>query len=113
METDMEIDMSNLAPPDEKYIVFKKDEFQEWFETAANDSVPFPIPNPVPDAVVIRRQDVFAPPALDCYANSISVALELFPTDADDHLHDYLQSVADYFHLNATASWAIDRKLPD
>ena len=64
----------------------------------------------LPDAVVIRRQDVFAPPALDAYANSIRVALALAPQNG---VTAQLAKIADYFHEQAVISWDANRKLPD
>jgi hypothetical protein len=66
---------------------------------------------PVPDAVVIRRQDVFAPPALDAYANAITVVIESGCLAIEDRRR--LQGVADYFHDQAAKSWSEQRKLPD
>lgn len=111
---------------DEKYIVFKRDEFEKWAEVDAA----YGFPAPIPDAVVIRRQDVFAPPALDAYANAILcvvTALEGVKRGAEirnekpDRPIDYtpgemaerLQGIADYFHQQATMAWESERKLPD
>lgn len=67
------------------------------------------------DAVVIRRQDQFAPPALDAYANSILVALSLVAHN-DQHAQERaksLKEIADYFHHQASLAWDTARKLPD
>ena len=69
------------------------------------------LPQPVNDAVVIRRQDIFAPPALDAYANSIMVAMSL--TDGSDARLRRLQEIADYFHEQADISWNSKRRIPD
>jgi len=72
---------------------------------------------PVEDAVVIRRQDVFAPPALDAYANAIQCVVEAMSTQASEprtfQLMGRLQYIADYFHEQAAKSWSEQRKLPD
>lgn len=69
------------------------------------------------DAVVIRRQDVFAAPALEAYANAIQClieAIDLVPYDADlDKSKQSLRDIADYFHDQADRSYMIQRKLPD
>lgn len=102
------------APVDDKYIVFKRDEFTNWLYTVN----PGPGIDPVMDAVVIRRQDVFAPPALDTYANGIQIAIEAMLGVGTDNpspipgVHR-LQDIADYFHRQAAASWQSVRKLPD
>lgn len=78
----------------------------------------------VPDAVVIRLQDVFAPPALYAYANSISVAVEVL--EREERIDPFsprgvrlfeqianLKQIADYFAQAAEESAHVDRKLPD
>lgn len=102
---------------DQKFITFKRPEMEKWM---ANNPSPG-LPSPVPDAVVIRRQDKFAPPALDAYSNSILVAIEMFmDSGMGDQMNDKqeatlnrLQEIADYFHEAAVASWTSQRKLPD
>lgn len=95
---------------DEKYVVFKRDEWEQYFRTQGAS-----ILVAVEDAVVIRRQDVFAPPALDAYANSISVAVEALQgrEGVDTALIAKLLKVADYFHSQAQTAWITERKLPD
>lgn len=94
-----------------KYIVFKRAEFDQWLINHPSDLLGkdgnYAVV-PVPDAVVIRRQDVFAPPALDAYANSISIALEI-----SEAPNTHLQVIADYFHEQACEAWQTDRKIPD
>lgn len=95
---------------DDKYVVFKKAEFDEWYNRVLKDSVPG-VPMALDDAVVIRQQDVFAPPALDVYANGIEVALSLTATGGETTTR--LRETADYFHTRAAESWHMKRKLPD
>lgn len=68
------------------------------------------------DAVVIRRQDVFAPPALDAYASAIQVVIEMLgqciPIEENLALSG-LQDIADYFHEQAAKAWNEQRKVPD
>lgn len=91
---------------DDKYIVFKKDEWDKMYGTPAPHQV-----QPINDAVVIRRQDKFAAPALHTYASVLSAAAEVCPiTD----LRINLQRVADYFHEQAMlATEARFKKFPD
>jgi len=65
----------------------------------------------VEDAVVIRRQDKFAPPALDAYANAITMVIEAGNLALPSRQR--LQSIADYFHDQASKAWTESRKLPD
>lgn len=100
---------------DEKYIVFKKEEWDSFRKQFRPTSPPLP----VEDAVVIRRQDMFAPPALDAYANAITVALTvLSEADGGADIYDAeipkkLRDVADYFHEQAKLAWDLHRKIPD
>lgn len=87
----------------DKYIVFKRDEFLAD-GTAAE----------LEDAVVIRRQDVFAPPALDAYANAIQCVVEVLANNTPATGRSaQLQTIADYFHDQAAKAWSEQRKLPD
>jgi hypothetical protein len=93
----------------EKYVVFKRDEWD-----AAPHRIDVSEPKEVEDAVVIRRQDVFAPPALDSYANAITVALELTVHGVSQSKRSkQLRHIADYFHQQAELAWNTERKIPD
>lgn len=56
---------------DDKYVVFKLEDYQEWLSNAGATL------SPLEDAVVIRTQDIFAAPALYAYANCISTCREI------------------------------------
>lgn len=94
-----------------KYITFKRDEFEKWL--APQEPVPS-LPQAVMDAVVIRRQDVFSPPAFDAYANAIQVVIEILTqgTESSGKTAD-LRQTADYFSEQAAKAWQERRKLPD
>lgn len=90
---------------DEKYIVFKRVDNTGGINIYGE---------PLEDAVVIRKQDVFAPPALDAYANSIMVVIEaLKVTGSEPGLVPRLQKIADYFRAQAEDAYDMQRKLPD
>jgi hypothetical protein len=96
-----------------KYIVFKQEEFDRWANGLGERDMER-MPLGLPDAVVIRRQDVFAPPALDAYANAIQVVIETLCNGAKPSGRtEQLQAIADYFHDQAAKSWTEQRKLPD
>ncbi|PYS90464.1 MAG: hypothetical protein DMF62_04695 [Acidobacteria bacterium] len=96
---------------DEKYIVFNREEFDFWHLKYLSD---IDICEPVRDAVVIRKQDVFAPPALDAYANAILVVVEaLKVTGSEPGLVPRLLKISDYFRLQAEDAYDMQRKLPD
>lgn len=96
----------------EKYVIFKVDEFRAWYGqlSVGGTSHEIPAPFPISDAVVIRRQDIFAPPVLDAYASSILIALQL---QEDPSKYAGLRAIADYFHQQATLAWNTQRKVPD
>lgn len=96
---------------DNKYIVFKRDEF---FELAKELSLTIE-PIALPDATVIRSQDLFAAPALHAYANSISVSMNILSGMlVDQKVTEQLREVSDYFHERAIEAEQIEyRKLPD
>lgn len=101
---------------DEKYVVFRRDDFNDIFTD--NNLIAGKVRQDlstiqVKDAVVIRTQDIFAAPALDAYANSISVALMIMGYKPGDP-HPELANTADYFHERATEAWRReDKKIPD
>jgi len=102
-----------------KYIVFKREEFNgllgiwmsrmgldiELDERTMNEAHQAALP----DAVVIRRQDLFAGPALHSYASSIAIASKL----SDGQGRSALQPIADYFHEQAVLADDEGWKLPD
>lgn len=121
---------------DQKYIVFKRDAFYQLMgelalppylhhEEASAQWDCAPLAQRIkeraeqeclPDAVVIRRQDVFAAPALEAYANAIQCVIEAgrgTAIDIDVLVLGRLREVADYFHEQACKSYDTPhRKLP-
>lgn len=125
---------------DQKYVVFKRNEFYEMMgmlalppyhgttETGrhemagkhwdcapiAQDIIEKAEATALPDAVVIRRRDVFAAPALEAYANAIVCALALAKgSSLEGSSIAGLQDIADYFHQQAEKSYGEVRKVPD
>lgn len=115
---------------EEKYLVFKGDEFVKLLDKTnslidsgwaydGGDLSKWVEEILVEDAVVIRRQDVFSPPAFDAYANSIMVTIEALRARGITHegnnpsMIDRLGAIADYFHAQADMAWDTDRKIPD
>jgi hypothetical protein len=110
--------MTDDAPMDDKYVVFKREALDELLLAFANNLTPTVgsalnnfVEAVVEDAVVIRRQDIFAPPALEAYANGIHVALQL--SQPGDEAAGRLQKIADYFHSQASEAWMVSKKVPD
>ena len=93
---------------DDKYITFKRAEFEEWYKRA---NIRFEIPQALNDATVIRGQDLFAAPALDVYAASIAIVLKF--GGMADNTRKELQAAATYFHERAEESREISFKTPD
>ena len=115
--------MESLAevpePNDQKYITFKREEFMQWLgELSGKDLRNLPVPNllhnaeriTVEDAVVIRRQDYFAAPALATYASTIGLATHL--TD-DPKRRAQLIAIADYFQRQSEIAGDEAWKFPD
>jgi len=97
----------------DKYVTFKKDEFDKWVDGLVESDIEN-MPWGITDAVVIRRQDVFAPPALDAYANAMQTAIEVLTNGTPPSgTTQRLQDIADYFHDQAAKAWSEQRKLPD
>lgn len=102
-----------MVVEDDKYVVFKRDEFNEWLDGDRKDR---DLPRYLDDAVVIRRQDVFAAPALDAYANCISAAVQVMKLGGTEYSNGQarrLQNVADYFQAQAEAAREVLPKIPD
>lgn len=96
---------------DEKYIVFPRSQFNEWTRVLTSGFGSLgEIPSSVDDAVVIRRQDFFASPALAGYAASIAIAARL---TEDEETRKTLLGVADYFQQQSELAAAEGYKLPD
>lgn len=103
---------------DDKYITFKRDEFDEWVANLMNDvEILMPnvvvLPEELQDAVVIRTQDLFAGPALHAYASSIAVAMQVLREVSHEERALQLSEIADYLFQRAEEADAQVGKLPD
>lgn len=76
---------------DEKYIVFKR---SDWEEASQNLGSAW-VPEPVEDAVVIRTRDIYAGPALHAYAHAAMTTLEFLPEGSPSR--DSIDQVVNYF----------------
>jgi len=91
-----------------KYVVYKREDFDQHI----NRGIP-PMTAQmyeVPDAVVIRRQDIFASPALAGYAASIAIAAKLTNNEED---RKRLLQLADFFEEQARLAADEGYKIPD
>jgi hypothetical protein len=101
---------------DEKYIVFPRDKFKEMIEPRAMNFATAEIHRielmglAINDAVVIRRQDLFAGPALHAYSNNMVMAARMI---SEGEEQKRLLGIADYFHEQAVLSDAEAWHLPD
>lgn len=103
-----------------KYVVFKKTEWDESMSSYLSQQkargYPVPLPDEVEDAVVMRRQDVFAAPAFRVYANSMAASMVVAAKLVAPGLHlesETISKIARYFEEQAELSEAEDRKVPD
>ena len=133
MESVGEVILEAEEPP-EKYITFKRDEFfammgylalPPWRDHESGDLVGAamdcaPLAEDITkevervrlkDAVVIRRQDYFAAPALNAYAQCIAISARLIQDDLVRQ--GELLQIADYFHQQAELAAEEGWKLPD
>lgn len=105
---------------DAKYITFKREDFMQlvglWSSQhmLGTTNVPGLLDDvdqiEVTDAVVIRRQDYFAAPALAGYADALAIVIKL--TD-DSKQRNELLRVADYFQRQAELAAEEGWKTPD
>lgn len=91
---------------DDKYATFKRDSAIR----VAEGYVTFQTADELPDAVVIRRQDLIASPALATYASMIACAIKL---SMDPAVSAQLQQVADYFQRQSELAADEGYKFPD
>lgn len=110
--------MNHEDPVDRKYIVFKRSDFFMMLGFLMDPDTPAKGPQTaldeveklyLRDAVVIRRQDYLAAPALATYASVIGLASHLTTGEVKDRLLD----VADYFHQQSELATEEAWKLPD
>lgn len=105
------------TPNDDKYITFKTDDFMMWvahgvaddeekFKLAFNDAIMLSLD----DAVIIRRQDYFAAPALAMYAATIATTIRLIE---DPDRRAQLVAIADYFTRQSELAGDEGWKYPD
>ena len=105
---------------DEKYIVLKTEDFEEYRRleaqnTGVNVKPGWLTQKRIMDAVVIRKQDLFAAAALHTYASSISIAISIIEQRDPEgwHLVNRLRDIADYFHEAAVEAEETGHKVPD
>lgn len=111
-----------IPPQDDKYIVFKKPDFYQMLgyllSEASLAGTSYVMPSALDevekqylkDAVVIRRQDYFASPALATYASMIGMA-NILATDPE--MKERLTRVADYFQRQSEVAGDEAWKFPD
>jgi len=103
--------VDTLSGDNEKYIVLRKDKLPEGYLAvlSGNDSDTINIVVSdaiVQDAVVIRRQDLFAAPCLATYANMIALVARRVEDPE-------LLAIADYFEGQAQLASEEGHKYPD
>lgn len=99
---------------DRKYVTFKREDLDKLLsEMAAVDpSLALGVLGRIEltDAVVIRRQDYFASPALATYASCIAITTVLMQ---DAQVKERLRRVGDYFQRQSELAAEEGWKLPD
>jgi hypothetical protein len=90
-----------------KYIVFKREDFEkEFFNPSLINEFE---KHEIKDAVIIRRQDLFASPCLLTYATMITMVAAHHP---NKKIKAELQIIADYFHQQGVLAGEEGWKLP-
>jgi hypothetical protein len=108
----------------DKYVVFKSEDwsaFEGAFDATTQNREPRltpMLPMPLMDAVVIRKQDVFAAPGLYGYAASIQTAIEvaqrLDPSSLTEEEQWRLEALRDFFFEQGhEAAEHSPKKIPD
>jgi len=101
----------------DKYIVLKRKHFEGLMEDSRSLVAEYPVVSRIlerleelelPDAEVIRHQDLFAAPGLFAYANVIQTGLDLMfpdgPVEATREVRSHLADIRDYFWQAAQES---------
>lgn len=93
-----------MTTPDEKYVVFKRSDWDRFVKNVEHEIPTDDVPgiSPLTDAVVLRTKDQFAGPALHAYCGAVLSAAEMVPRgELQDSARASLVSIADYFHERA------------
>lgn len=107
------VDGNGEIDGDDKYIVFNRKDFLQYMQPQAMNFATAEMHSrglqamALADAVVIRRQDLFASPALATYASCIAISLRTGLENAT------LRNVADYFQRQSELAAEEGWKLPD
>ena len=110
--------MTDMTDTDGKYVTFRREEFMQmvgqWTtQDMSRRQVPAVLAEvnilEVKDAVVIRRQDLFASPCLGTYAQMIAMVANNI---SDKEQGKGLLDIADYFHRQAELAAAEGWKFP-
>jgi len=103
---DLGVDDAN----DEKYVVFKREVLtEELRHRYGPEHLQKILDMALADAVVIRRQDLFASPALAAYAGCIGIVMA---REQDPDIKGQLAKVADYFQRQSELAGEEGWKLP-
>lgn len=105
----------------EKYVVFKREDWEggdleSYISQQRARGYPVPLPEEVDDAVVMRRQDIFAAPAFRLYAATIGASLVVAAKIVAPGMvisNTKLQDIAQYFDGQAELSEQEARKVSD
>lgn len=98
----------------DKYITFKRDEYDRWWDSRLPQDVPHLAELALDDVVVIRLQDRFSAPALFTYSSTVRTAAEVMAeAGVDEFTVKQINSIADYFAEQGIKAAETPGKLPD
>lgn len=91
--------MKGATVQDEKYVVFKRDDWENFKRNTIFDYHPQAThgePDPIEDATVLRPNDIFTPVALHAYVGAVQSAIEVHEV-AGRPVPQALYDARDYF----------------
>lgn len=109
--------MKGATVQDEKYVVFKRDDWENFKRDTIFDYHPqatYGEPDPIEDATVLRPNDIFTAPTLHAYVGAVTTAIEIYERVLDIAAPAQLAEARDYFMNRAEeADHTGSRRFPD
>lgn len=96
-----------------KYVVFKVEDFEAIAADKGTATRNEFMRKAIPDAVVLRRQDLTVPQTLYAYSSSLALVAKALAMDGNRSVAERYQRTADWFHEQAELASEEAYKLPD
>lgn len=98
---------------DNKYVVFKREDFDRISTDKGTATRNEFLRSAVPDAVVLRRQDLTVPQTLHAYSHQLALVASALAMDGNQVVAQRYQRIADWMHGQAVLAEEEAFKLPD